>query len=50
VIGGLIVGMSKSMIVMVFPRAEDIIPYVIMAFILIFRQRGLMGEKSVLEV
>jgi branched-chain amino acid transport system permease protein len=49
VIGGLIVGMSKSMIVMVFPRAEDIIPYVIMAFILIFRQRGLMGEKSVLE-
>jgi branched-chain amino acid transport system permease protein len=49
VIGGLIVGMSKSMIVMVFPRAEDIIPYVIMAFILIFRQRGLMGQKSVLE-
>jgi branched-subunit amino acid ABC-type transport system permease component len=41
--------MSKSMIVMVFPRAEDVIPYVIMAFILIFRQRGLMGEKSVLE-
>jgi len=49
VIGGLIVGMSKSMIVMVLPRAEDIIPYVIMALILIFRQRGLMGEKSVLE-
>jgi branched-chain amino acid transport system permease protein len=49
VIGGLIVGMSKSLIVMVFPRAEDIIPYVIMALILIFRQRGLMGEKSVLE-
>ena len=49
VIGGLIVGMSKSMIVMVFPRAEDIIPYVIMALILMFRQRGLMGEKSVLE-
>jgi len=32
-----------------FPRASDIIPYLLMAVILMLRPRGLMGEKSILE-
>jgi branched-subunit amino acid ABC-type transport system permease component len=35
---------------MFWPRISDIIPYVLMGIILLFRPRGLMGEKSVLEV
>jgi branched-chain amino acid transport system permease protein len=50
VIAGLIVGMSTSISVMFWPRISDIIPYVLMGIILLFRPRGLMGEKSVLEV
>jgi branched-subunit amino acid ABC-type transport system permease component len=35
---------------MFWARVSDIIPFVILAIVLLFRPRGLMGEKSVLEV
>ncbi len=50
VVAGLIVGMSTSISIMFWARISDIIPFVLMAVILLFRPRGLMGEKSVLEV
>jgi len=50
ILAGLIVGMSTSISIMFWARISDIIPFVLMAVILLFRPRGLMGEKSVLEV
>jgi branched-chain amino acid transport system permease protein len=50
VLAGLIVGLSTSISVMYWARVSDIIPFVIMMLVLLFRPRGLMGEKSVLEV
>lgn len=50
ILAGLIVGLSTSISVMVWARVSDIIPFVILALVLLFRPRGLMGEKSVLEV
>jgi branched-chain amino acid transport system permease protein len=49
VIGGLIVGLSKSMSVLVWPRLSDLMMYFIMAIVLLLRPRGIMGEKSLLE-
>ena len=50
VLAGLIVGLSTSISVMFWARISDIIPFVILMLVLLFRPRGLMGEKSVLEV
>ncbi len=50
ILAGLIVGLSTSLSVMVWARVSDIIPFVIMTIVLLFRPRGLLGEKSVLEV
>ena len=50
VLAGLIVGLSTSISVMFWARISDIIPFVILIIVLLFRPRGLMGEKSVLEV
>ncbi len=50
VLAGLIVGLSTSISVMFWARVSDIIPFVILMLVLLFRPRGLMGEKSVLEV
>jgi len=50
VLAGLIVGLSTSLSIMVWARVSDIIPFVILTIVLLFRPRGLMGEKSVLEV
>lgn len=49
VIGGLIVGLSKSVSVMVWPRMSELMMYFIMAIVLVVRPRGIMGEKSLLE-
>lgn len=47
IIGGLIFGISTSL----YPgRFTDIIPYFLMTVVLLWRPRGLMGEKSILEV
>jgi branched-chain amino acid transport system permease protein len=50
VLAGLIVGLSTSISVMFWARVSDIIPFIILMIVLLFRPRGLMGEKSVLEV
>ena len=50
VLAGLIVGLSTSISVMFWARISDIIPFIILMVVLLFRPRGLMGEKSVLEV
>ncbi len=50
IFAGLIVGLSTSISVMFWARVSDIIPFVILTLVLLFRPRGLMGEKSVLEV
>jgi branched-chain amino acid transport system permease protein len=50
ILAGLIVGLSTSVSVMFWARISDIIPYVLLAVILLLRPRGLMGEKSILEV
>ncbi|HSB79081.1 MAG TPA: branched-chain amino acid ABC transporter permease [Candidatus Methylomirabilis sp.] len=50
VLAGLIVGLSTSISIMFWARISDIIPFVILMLVLLFRPRGLMGEKSVLEV
>jgi branched-chain amino acid transport system permease protein len=50
ILAGLIVGLSTSLSIMVWARVSDIIPFVILALVLLLRPRGLMGEKSVLEI
>ena len=50
ILAGLIIGLSTSLSVMVWARVSDIVPFVILTLVLLFRPRGLMGEKSVLEV
>lgn len=49
VIGGIIVGLSKSLSVLVWPRMSELMMYFIMAIVLLLRPRGIMGEKSLLE-
>jgi len=49
VIGGLIVGLSKSLSILIYPRMSELSMYFIMAIVLVLRPRGIMGEKSLLE-
>ena len=49
VLGGLIVGLSKSLSILTFPRMSELAMYFIMAIVLMLRPRGIMGEKSLLE-
>ena len=49
VLGGLIVGLSKSISILTFPRMSELAMYLIMAIVLVLRPRGIMGEKSILE-
>ena len=46
VLGGLIVGLSQSMITLVMPSASIIIIFVVMAAILLIKPRGLMGIRD----
>ena len=49
VLGGLIVGISTSISVIVLPRTSQIVMYALMALVILVRPRGLMGERSILE-
>ena len=49
VLGGLIVGLSRSLAILTFPRMSELAMYFIMAVVLVLRPRGIMGEKSLLE-
>jgi branched-chain amino acid transport system permease protein len=46
VIGGLIVGLSQSMVTLIMPSASVIIIFIVMAVILLVRPRGLMGIRD----
>lgn len=46
VLGGLIVGLSQSLITLVMPSASIIIIFVVMAVILLVRPRGLLGIRD----
>ena len=44
--GGLLIGMTISLMTLFFPAASDVSMYVIMAVILLIRPRGLFGEEG----
>lgn len=46
ILGGLVVGLSQSLITLVLPSASIIIIFVVMAAILLIRPRGLMGIRD----
>jgi branched-chain amino acid transport system permease protein len=46
VIGGLIVGLSQSMVTLILPSASVIVIFLVMAAILLIRPRGLMGIRD----
>lgn len=49
VIAALLVGFLNSMSVMIIPRFADLTMYVLAAAVVLYRPRGLMGRRSVLE-
>jgi len=46
IIGGLIVGLSQSLVTLIVPSASIIVIYLVMAAILLIRPRGLMGIRD----
>jgi branched-chain amino acid transport system permease protein len=49
VIGGILVGISTTLAVMIVPRVSDLAMFVLLVLVILTRPRGLMGEKSGLE-
>ena len=49
IVGGLIVGVSTSLATLFIPRFVDIIPYLLMGFIVYFWSRGLFGEQNITD-
>jgi branched-chain amino acid transport system permease protein len=45
VVGGLLVGVSVAMTIQFWPAASTAVMYVLMAFVLLVRPRGLFGEE-----
>lgn len=50
VIGGLLLGTVSALSNLVVPRGSILVMYVLMVVVLLWRPRGLMGQKSVLEL
>jgi len=50
VIGGLLVGMASGLSNLIVPRGSILVMYLLMTVILLWRPRGLMGQKSILEL
>jgi len=50
VLGGLLLGTVSGLSNLVVPRGSILVMYVLMAVVLLWRPRGLMGQKSVLEL
>jgi branched-chain amino acid transport system permease protein len=50
VIGGLLLGTVSGLSNLVVPRGSILVMYLLMALVLLWRPRGLMGQKSVLEL
>ncbi|MGH7075852.1 MAG: branched-chain amino acid ABC transporter permease [Stellaceae bacterium] len=49
VLGGLLIGLAAGVTAAYYPDASDVVIYVIMALVLIFRPRGLLGQEGLLE-
>ena len=49
VLGGLLVGELQSLTTLVLPAASDVIIYIAMALVLMFRPSGLLGESEVIR-
>jgi branched-chain amino acid transport system permease protein len=47
VVGGLLIGLTISVMTLVIPAASEVSMYVLMAVVLMVRPRGLFGEESV---
>lgn len=50
VVGGLLLGLVSGLSNLVVPRGSILVMYVLMTGILLWRPRGLMGQKSILEL
>ena len=50
VIGGLLLGTVSGLSNLVVPRGSILVMYLLMVAVLLWRPRGLMGQKSVLEL
>ncbi|OLC19405.1 MAG: branched-chain amino acid ABC transporter permease [Chloroflexi bacterium 13_1_40CM_68_21] len=50
VIGGLMLGIASALANLVVPRGSILAMYVLMTIVLLWRPRGLLGQKSVLEL
>jgi len=46
IVGGLIAGMSQSLVTLIVPSASIVVIYLVMAVILLIRTRGLMGIRD----
>ncbi len=46
--GGLLIGVASAPTTVAYPAASDAVIYVIMALVLLFRPRGLLGEEGML--
>lgn len=50
VVGGLMLGVASGLSNLVVPRGSILVMYLLMTVILLWRPRGLMGQKSILEL
>jgi branched-chain amino acid transport system permease protein len=50
VLGGLMLGMASGLSNLVVPRGSILVMYLLMTVVLLLRPRGLMGQKSMLEL
>lgn len=48
-LGGLLIGVAAGVVTAYYPPASEVTIYVIMALVLAFRPRGLMGEEGALD-
>jgi len=49
VLGGLLIGLAAGVTTAFYPAASDVVIYVIMAVVLIFRPRGILGQEGLFE-
>jgi len=50
VIAGLLLGLTSGLSNLVVPRGSILVMYVLMTAVLLWRPRGLRGQKSMLEL
>jgi branched-chain amino acid transport system permease protein len=50
VVGGLLLGLASGLSNLVVPRGSILVMYLLMTAVLLWRPRGLMGQKSILEL